>query len=194
MWKPWTAVLALLVAIWAVSTIGGCGDDAADSPRRGVAVDHAGGGVLRLDLPLLRGLEARRVVAEEPGDDRSLEAVEAASTIVAVAEPWPPSPTEAVDERWRITIYSCIPEGYCGATASGVVVAPGMAACSDHWPFGTRFQIRGDVAHPRGVVCMDRGSGVLDRRHLDIFFDKAEEGWAFLREVGTQVEVEVIVE
>ena len=87
MWKLWTVVLCLLMALGAVSTIEmECFDDA-DDPGRGMVVDHGRGPDLQLDLPLLAGLEARRVVAEEPGDAGDSEAVEAASTVVAVAEP-----------------------------------------------------------------------------------------------------------
>lgn len=106
---------------------------------------------------------------------------------------------EAQQFTARLTIYCCKgdPGGvYCGLTASGVQVAPGMAACSLYWPFGTRFRL------PSGtiVVCEDRGSAVTSRNHLDVFFwdcggqQNPEEGtgWAWLQKVGTQVEVEVI--
>jgi len=97
-----------------------------------------------------------------------------------------------------ITFYSCTcttpgctPEGYCGATASRVRVAPGMVACFTYWPFTTRFRISGDPLD-RWLVCTDRGSAVVNRNHLDVFFWTAEEGWAWLQEVGTRAEVEVL--
>jgi len=105
---------------------------------------------------------------------------------------------------WLITIYCCEgdPGGaYCGATASGVQVAEGMAACSTHWPFGTRFQIcGGSIQDWRVVTCQDRGSAVVSRKHLDVHFADCGDqqdpapgtGWAWLAEVGTQAVVEVV--
>jgi 3D (Asp-Asp-Asp) domain-containing protein len=66
-----------------------------------------------------------------------------------------------------------------------------MAACSYHWPFGTRFRIQGDTAHA-WVECQDRGGAVGNRNHLDVFFYTAAEGWAWLAQVGDWAEVEVL--
>ena len=128
--------------------------------------------------------------------------------IVGVPEQAPRthSPSEAPPEGeinglWRITIFCCRndPGGaYCGNTASGVQVAPGLAACSVYWPFGTTFNILG--SSPKRVVCLDRGSSVASTHHLDVFFydcgnlqDPAPgTGWAWLQKVGTRVLVEVL--
>jgi len=119
-------------------------------------------------------------------------------------------PGEAVGDNpyWRITIYCCKndPGGaYCGTAASGTQVAPGVAACSPHWDFWTRFQIHGGLSYLHDVVCLDRGSAVKAANHLDIwFYDcgdlEAEDGpapgtgWHWLQEVGTQAVVEVVGE
>lgn len=102
-------------------------------------------------------------------------------------------------EPWQITIYCCKndPGGaYCGLTASGVPVAPGMAACSSHWPFGTRFLVAG--RYP--VTCLDRGSAVTQPNHLDIHFDDCGNqedpapgtGWWWKAKVGDWAIVEVV--
>ena len=95
--------------------------------------------------------------------------------------------TGSTGDLFWLTTYTC-EEGYCGATASGLQVVPGMAACSDDWPFGTVFLIAGQWE----VVCQDRGSGVVLPNHLDVFFDTAEEAAAWLAQVGDHAQVEVI--
>jgi 3D (Asp-Asp-Asp) domain-containing protein len=94
--------------------------------------------------------------------------------------------TGSTGDLFWLTTYTC-EEGYCGFTANNVQVAPGMAACSDDWPFGTVFLIAGQWE----VVCQDRGSGVVLPNHLDVFFDTAEEAAAWLAQVGDHAEVEV---
>ena len=106
---------------------------------------------------------------------------------------------EGVGELFYISVYCCRgdPGGaYCGLMASGLPVAPGMAACSDHWDFGTRLLI----ADRYLVTCLDRGSAVTEPNHLDIhFYDCGNQqdpapgtGWAWLQGVGTRVMVEVL--
>lgn len=106
-------------------------------------------------------------------------------------------------EVFYISIYCCRndPGGaYCGTTASGVLVAPGVAACSMDWPLGTRFSIQGDTVHPQGVACQDRGSAVTSPHHLDVFFPDCGiqenpalgTGWEWLQRTGTRVMVEVL--
>lgn len=54
--------------------------------------------------------------------------------------------------------------GWCGITASGAQVAPGMAACGYNWNMG-------DVLHIQGhgnVVCTDRGH--LNPNQVDVFY------------------------
>lgn len=54
------------------------------------------------------------------------------------------------------TGYSCPP--YCGLTASGVPVGPGVAACPSWMPFGTVLRVEGIGT----VTCWDRGPDWLD--------------------------------
>jgi 3D (Asp-Asp-Asp) domain-containing protein len=89
-------------------------------------------------------------------------------------------------ELWWLTTYTC-EEGYCGFTASGVQVATGMAACSEHYAFGTRFLVAGRWL----VECQDRGSGVVLPNHLDMYFPTAKEAAAWLAQVGDHAEVRV---
>ena len=117
-----------------------------------------------------------------------------------------PAPLQAEGglDVFDITIYCCLndPGGaYCGRTASGVQVRPGVVACSLHWPFGTRFRIVGDTLHPEGLVeCWDRGSGVTLRNHLDVHFEDCGiqedpdegTGWWWLQRVGDRAIVEVV--
>ena len=102
-----------------------------------------------------------------------------------------------------LSIYCCKgdPGGrYCERTASGASVAPGMAACSLHWSFGTVFEISLDSPYRKVVVCEDRGSGVTAWNHLDVFFydcgDQQDPapgtGWAWLQALGTRVEVRIV--
>lgn len=112
---------------------------------------------------------------------------------------------EAPSERgldgqvFYISIYCCIGDStgtYCGQTASGVLVAPWVAACSSHHSLGTHFLI----AETWGVVCLDRGGAVSRSNHLDVWFydcgiqeDPAPDtGWEWLQATGTRVMVEVL--
>ena len=54
--------------------------------------------------------------------------------------------------------------GYCGNTASGEPVRPGVAACGRKWPLGTKLFIEGYGQ----VVCLDRGH--LGQNQIDVFF------------------------
>jgi len=90
-------------------------------------------------------------------------------------------------ETFWLTTYTC-EEGYCGLTASNLQVAPGIAACSEHWAFGTEFLIAGQWL----VECQDRGSGVVLRNHLDVYFDTVQEAAAWLAQVGDHAKVRVM--
>lgn len=101
-------------------------------------------------------------------------------------------------ETWLITIYCCLndPGGaYCGATASGVRVFDGAAACD---PALTQAATFVKVAR-RVFQCVDTGSAVHGR-HLDVWFydcgilpNPAEgTGWAWLQRVGDRAIVEVM--
>ncbi len=80
-----------------------------------------------------------------------------------------------------ITFYDCVPGGYCGNTYSGVQVAEGHAAC-DRGMLGRRFKILGDPTD-REYICADTGSAV-NGDHVDIFFYKGEDGWAWIRQLA----------
>ena len=81
-----------------------------------------------------------------------------------------------------ITIFACAGDGYCGLMANGQVVHEGAAACGGGMALGQRFTIRDD---PTGRVykCEDRGLGPW--LWVDIWFPTAEEGYAWLAQVGS---------
>ena len=102
-----------------------------------------------------------------------------------------------------LSIYCCRndPGGaYCGATASGHLVAPGMVACAEMYPFGTLFQLHGGSVPPTTFVCFDRGSAVVSPYQLDVwFYDCGNQqdpapgtGWYWLQRTGTRAVVEVL--
>ena len=95
--------------------------------------------------------------------------------------------TGSTGDLFWLTTYTC-EEGYCGFTANNVQVAPGMAACSEHWAFGTHFLIAGQWL----VDCQDRGSGVVLRNHLDIYFETSQDAEVWLAQVGDHAKVEVM--
>lgn len=101
----------------------------------------------------------------------------------------PSASTQPADgEVSRITGYYCqqVPGyyigdggGFCGRTASGEIVRPGVAACGYKWKLGTELHIEGYGE----VVCLDRGH--LAWNQVDVFFptnkDLVESGkpeWA----------------
>jgi 3D (Asp-Asp-Asp) domain-containing protein len=100
--------------------------------------------------------------------------------------------TGSTGDLFWLTTYTC-EEGYCGFTANNVQVAEytlegyRMAACSEHWAFGTRFLVAGRWL----VECQDRGSGVVLPNHLDVYFPTAKEAAAWLAQVGDHARVEV---
>lgn len=80
-----------------------------------------------------------------------------------------------------ITIFACVGDGYCGTMANGVRVHSGAAACGWAFDLGRHFSIVGD---PAGTIyeCEDRGLG--GAYWVDIWFWSAEEGFAWLAQVG----------
>ena len=67
--------------------------------------------------------------------------------------------------------YTCDPahgQPYCGATASGVQVGPGAAACPPGLPFGTPIVVHfpAELGGDAAFVCWDRGP--VD--HWDLFW------------------------
>lgn len=104
-------------------------------------------------------------------------------------EPPPPTPDPGGYQlSSRLTFYSC-EEGFCGYTASGVQVGPGVAACSYNLAFGTQFYILGD---PSGRVwtCLDRGW--LADTWVDVWFYSDAEGWAYTSALGDYVTIVII--
>jgi len=169
-----------------------------NTSRCGRLVDPA---LLAAIHPHPLGRTPDRVLARHEASLEKVQAAAAERTVVVDEVRNRPIPTDAF--TGYITIYCCRgdPGGqYCGLTASGAQVAKGMVACSPHWPFGTRFIIRGDTSFPDGRVCEDRGSAVTASNHLDVFFHDCGDqqdpapgtGWAWLAQVGTEALVEVI--
>jgi hypothetical protein len=102
--------------------------------------------------------------------------------------PEPPPDTGGYQLSSRLTFYSC-EEGFCGYTASGVQVGPGVAACSYNLAFGTQFYILGD---PSGMIwtCLDRGW--LSDTWVDVWFYSDAEGWAYTGALGDYVTIVII--
>ena len=80
-----------------------------------------------------------------------------------------------------ITIFACEGDGYCGAMANGRVVHEGAAACGYSFELGQRFHVLGDPTG-REYICSDRGLGPY--HWVDIWFQTAEEGYAWLSQTG----------
>jgi hypothetical protein len=90
---------------------------------------------------------------------------------------------EAVDVH--ITFYACDGDStgrYCGTMANGRRVHEGAAACGYAFDLGQGFRIVGDPTG-REYVCEDRGRG--GAYWVDIWFQAAEEGYAWLAQVGS---------
>jgi hypothetical protein len=102
--------------------------------------------------------------------------------------PEPPPPTGGYQLSSRLTFYSC-EEGFCGVTASGAQVGPGVAACSYNLAFGTQFRIVGD---PTGSIwtCLDRGW--LSDTWVDVWFYSNAEGYAYTGMLGQYVTIEIL--
>ena len=59
--------------------------------------------------------------------------------------------------------------GYCGLTAMGIQVEPGMAACGSNYPLGVYIE----VERLGRFLCADRG--LLSPNQIDIFFETNEQ-------------------
>jgi 3D (Asp-Asp-Asp) domain-containing protein len=79
--------------------------------------------------------------------------------------------------------------GFCGRTADGSPVAPGVAACDAAY-LGQLFRIQGDPL-ARVYRCADTGSAV-GGLHRDIWFDTAAQGWAWIDAVGHVGVIEIL--
>ena len=74
-----------------------------------------------------------------------------------------------------------------GAGAAGPLpLAEGQAACGGAWPLGAVLVIDDDPLGP--VLCNDRGR--LSLYQVDRFFWREEDGWAWLRQVGSYARVQ----
>ena len=89
----------------------------------------------------------------------------------------------------RLTFYSCIDSGFCGAMASGQQAFAGAAACSNDLPFGTRIVIASDPSQ-RVFVCLDRGA--LASPWVDVWFYDPADGWAWQSIVGSRSDIIVV--
>jgi hypothetical protein len=89
----------------------------------------------------------------------------------------------------RVTFYTCIDSGFCGAMASGQQVFDGAAACSNNLPFGTRFVITSDPSQ-RVYVCLDRGA--LASPWVDIWFYNSADGWSWQSIVGARSDILIV--
>ncbi len=81
--------------------------------------------------------------------------------------------------------------GWCEYMANGEIVHEGAAACSRD-NFGQRFRIIGD---PNGLIytCKDTGNAVHGQQR-DVWFDNSDDGFNWIREVGTMALVEILPE
>ena len=87
-----------------------------------------------------------------------------------------------------LTFYSCQGPrgGFCGSMSSGNTVYEGAAACGPAYALGERVSIVGDPTG-RVYVCEDRGW--LAPTHVDVFWYREEDGWAWITQVGRWAEV-----
>lgn len=96
-----------------------------------------------------------------------------------------------IDGTATITFYACFGPngGYCAHPAGPRSLAEGQAACGAAWPMGTALLIEGDPLGP--VVCNDLG--YLGFRHVDRFFWNENDGWAWLKEIGSDYGTIILV-
>ena len=79
--------------------------------------------------------------------------------------------------------------GFCGAMRDGSIVYDSAAACAFTY-LGQKFRIVGDPTE-RVYTCADTGSAVHGM-HRDIWFETAEDGWAWLASVGSIAVLEIL--
>jgi hypothetical protein len=136
------------------------------------------------------------LVAAAAARDEAPAIVEPAWSVIGRHGSSPPLATGEVIEA-TVSFYYCLQGnasggdggGFCGPMRDGTVVYQGAAACAYTY-LGQRFRIVGD---PTGRVytCHDTGN-LVDGRHRDIFFYFAEDGWAWLSQVGTPAILEIV--
>ena len=119
----------------------------------------------------------------------------------AAPDPEPTATPEGTTVEARITYFYCNQGtiavgigdggGFCGPMANGEIVHEGAAACSRD-NFGQRFRIIGD---PNGLTytCKDTGNAVHGQQR-DVWFDNSDDGFNWIREVGTTALVEILPE
>jgi hypothetical protein len=149
-----------------------------------------------LDMPRIQSADAvhetARLLSVEPPAAAALE-----SAAAPVATPYPLDTGDRI--QVTLSFYYCEHldpgvgggdgGGFCGHTADGSAVAPGVAACDAAY-LGQLFRIQGDPAN-RIYRCADTGSAV-GGLHRDIWFYSAAAGWAWIDEVGHVGVIEIL--
>jgi hypothetical protein len=84
----------------------------------------------------------------------------------------------------KVAFYNCEGQngGYCGYTASGVLVGPWQASC-DSSRLGQSFDLAGYI-----FLCTDTGSGVRGN-DVDLWFYTYDEGVAFMAQLDPNAQV-----
>lgn len=153
-----------------------------------------------LDPGLRIRVAGENVLVEAESQDAVARSAASTEPAVPSSESVEEPPVERAVDEFYISIFCCLNDRtghYCGRTASGITVAPGVVACSLHYPFSTSFIIAGDTSFPNGRSCQDRGGLVTNPNHIDIwFYDCGDQqdpapgtGWAWLQSVGDYAEV-----
>ena len=143
----------------------------------------------------------RRSAAQPDAPARTVNAAAATPTAPTPTSTAPASATagSSLGEIASVTYYFCTASsgpgqgdggGFCGGTASGVIVHPGTASCASSL-MGQRFRIAGD---PTGqtYVCEDTGGGV-GMHDRDIWFATSSEGYAWWNQTAPSGKARIIV-
>lgn len=83
----------------------------------------------------------------------------------------------------QTSYYACVNDsnipglegGYCGRTASGVQVEPGLAACTPPLALGDLVLLADGVVR----LCADRMAGWVSWPHVDVWFERVSQGLAW---------------
>lgn len=163
-------------------TIGGRGADDAGGPVLGGHQRMAGDGTAVGDAVRGRLADDYWLVDSAPDPAPTGDPLEQWAEVLRRADA--PEHESAVDPVISeatldvyVTFYTCPP--YCGLTAAGIPVGEGIAACDPAY-MGRRFVLNGEE-----WLCADTGSAVHGA-HVDLFFQREADGWAYLAEHGTQ--------
>ncbi len=182
------ALGGLCVAVVTLAAWGGAAGGSDDGPANG-AVERGGPQTAESLLPVRRPLEMARHVQEvTPTPEPARQVVRSPVWERQTNTDEPTGGLANAAAEAPVTFYAChgLNGGFCAGAAGPLPLVEGQAACGDAWPLGAVLVIDEDPLGP--VVCNDRGR--LAPYQVDRFFWREEDGWAWLRQVGSYARVQ----